>query len=142
MALAGSAREPAWRERVFSALHEQGRTLDEPDLLAALARDLGFAAHDFAGAECIAELEAESDRARAAEVAGVPPLPAGVDSIGRERRGVRPEQIARVKEAYRLLYRRGLRREEALEKIIEGGRDEVAEVYEEFFSRATRGIVR
>jgi UDP-N-acetylglucosamine acyltransferase len=77
-----------------------------------------------------------------AKVAGVPPLPAGVNSIGLERRGFTPEQISRVKEAYRLLYRRGLRREEALEKIIEGGRDEVAEVYEEFFSRATRGIVR
>ena len=36
----------------------------------------------------------------------------------------------------------GLRREEALEQIVEGGRDAVAEIYEEFFSRATRGIVR
>ena len=76
------------------------------------------------------------------KVAGVPPIPAGINSIGLERRGFTPELVTHAKEAYRLLYRRGLRREEAMEKILEGGRDEVAEIYEEFFSRATRGIVR
>jgi UDP-N-acetylglucosamine acyltransferase len=76
------------------------------------------------------------------KVAGIPPLPAGVNSIGLERRGFTPEQIAHAKDAYRLLYRRGLRREEALEQILEGGRDLVSEIFEEFFARATRGIVR
>jgi len=76
------------------------------------------------------------------KVAGIPPIPAGINSIGLERRGFSPELVTHAKDAYRLLYRRGLRREEALEKIIEGGRDAVADVYEEFFSRATRGIVR
>lgn len=76
------------------------------------------------------------------KVAGVPPVPAGINSIGLERRGFTPEQIARAKEAYRLLYRRGLRREEALEQILEGGRDMISEIFEEFFSGATRGIVR
>ena len=76
------------------------------------------------------------------KVAGIPPIPAGVNSIGLERRGFSPEEIARVKEAYRLLYRRGLRRGEALEQILLGGRDRIAEVFEAFFARATRGIVR
>ena len=76
------------------------------------------------------------------KVAGVPPIPAGVNTIGLERRGFDPQQIARVKDAYRLLYRRGLRREEALEKILEGGRDSISAVFAEFFARAHRGIVR
>jgi UDP-N-acetylglucosamine acyltransferase len=76
------------------------------------------------------------------KVAGIPPIPAGINSIGLERRGFSPELVAHAKDAYRQLYRRGLRREEALEKIVEGGRDLVAEIYEEFFARATRGIVR
>ncbi len=76
------------------------------------------------------------------KVAGIPPIPAGVNSIGLERRGFTPDEIARVKEAYRLIYRRGLRREEALEQILLGGKDRIAEVFEAFFARATRGIVR
>jgi len=76
------------------------------------------------------------------KVAGIPPIPAGINSIGLERRGFSPELVSHAKAAYRLLYRRGLRREEALEQILEGGRDLVSEIYEEFFSRATRGIVR
>ena len=42
LALAGTLREPAWRERVFSAVHEEGRSLDEPGALEPLARDLGL----------------------------------------------------------------------------------------------------
>lgn len=76
------------------------------------------------------------------KVAGIPPIPAGVNSIGLERRGYTSEQIARVKDAYRLIYRRGLRREEALEQILAGGRDVVSTVFEAFFARSTRGIVR
>ncbi len=76
------------------------------------------------------------------KVAGIPPIPAGVNSIGLERRGFDAAQIARVKEAYRLIYRRGLRREEALEQILAGGRDEVARTFEAFFAGSTRGIVR
>jgi UDP-N-acetylglucosamine acyltransferase len=76
------------------------------------------------------------------KVAGIPPIPAGINSIGLERRGFTPELVAHAKEAYRLLYRRGLRREEALEQVVEGGQDLVAEIWQEFFARATRGIVR
>lgn len=76
------------------------------------------------------------------KVAGSPPIPAGINGIGIERRGFDEAQIARVKEAYRLLYRRGLRREEALAAILDSGSDDVAQVFQEFFSRANRGIVR
>jgi len=76
------------------------------------------------------------------KVAGVPPIPAGVNTIGLERRGFDAGQVARVKEAYRFLYRRGLRREEALEQILAGGRDTISDMFEDFFARAHRGIVR
>lgn len=76
------------------------------------------------------------------KVGGIPTAPAGINSIGLERRGFSTELVAHAKDAYRLLYRRGLRREEALEQILEGGRDAVSEMYAEFFARASRGIVR
>jgi UDP-N-acetylglucosamine acyltransferase len=76
------------------------------------------------------------------KVAGTPPVPAGINSVGLERRGYTPDQLARIKEAYRLLYRRGLRRDEAMRVFLASGRDEIAEVFEDFFARSTRGIVR
>jgi len=82
LALAGSVAEPSWRERVFSALHEQGRALDDPDLLVGLGRDLGLDAAALAATDRIAALEAESDRARAAEVMGVPTFLFGEWPIG------------------------------------------------------------
>jgi UDP-N-acetylglucosamine acyltransferase len=76
------------------------------------------------------------------KVAGYPPAPAGINSVGLERRGFTPAQLGRIKEAYRLLYRRNLRRAEAMEEFLKGGRDDIAETFEDFFSRSTRGIVR
>jgi UDP-N-acetylglucosamine acyltransferase len=76
------------------------------------------------------------------KVAGAPPVPAGINGVGLERRGFTPEQIGRIKEAYRLLYRRNLRRAEAMEEFLQGGRDDIAEAFEDFFARSSRGIVR
>ncbi len=76
------------------------------------------------------------------KVAGSPPVPAGINSVGLERRGFSAEMIAEVKEAYRLIYRRGLRRDEAMTQMAEHGQTEVVHVLEDFFSRSTRGIVR
>jgi UDP-N-acetylglucosamine acyltransferase len=76
------------------------------------------------------------------KVAGSPPIPAGINSVGMERRGFAPEQIQRVKDAYKLLYRRNLRREEALAQFRQEGEDEVYRIFEDFFARSARGIVR
>jgi UDP-N-acetylglucosamine acyltransferase len=76
------------------------------------------------------------------KVAGSPPIPAGINSVGMERRGFTPEQIQRVKDAYKLLYRRNLRREEALAQFRQEGEDEIYRLFEDFFARSSRGIVR
>jgi len=72
LALAGTPREVAWRERVFSGVFEEGRALDEPEALDDFARDLGL---DLTSVDVAAASEALSERtreARAAEVTGVP----------------------------------------------------------------------
>jgi predicted DsbA family dithiol-disulfide isomerase len=72
LALAGTVHEPAWRERVFSAIHEEGRFIDAPGTLEALARDLRIDLDElYRGADSDL-LAAATDRARAAEVTGVP----------------------------------------------------------------------
>lgn len=76
------------------------------------------------------------------KAAGSPMTVAGINATGLERRGFGPEDIARVKRAYRYLFRRGLRVEEALEKILEEGDDEIARTYRDFFARSARGVVR
>jgi len=72
LALAGTVHEPAWRERVFSALHEEGRSLDDPGTLEALARDLQLDLSALLRAADPDALDAATERARAAEVTGVP----------------------------------------------------------------------
>jgi len=72
LTLAGTPREPAWRERVFSALHEEGRDLEEPSVLDALARDLSFDLDGLVGPESLVLLERETARAQQAQVTGVP----------------------------------------------------------------------
>ena len=43
--------------------------------------------------------------------------PKGINLVGLKRAGFSPEDIAALKQAYRLLYRSGLRLEEALQRI-------------------------
>ncbi|TVQ35026.1 MAG: acyl-ACP--UDP-N-acetylglucosamine O-acyltransferase [Wenzhouxiangella sp.] len=52
-------------------------------------------------------------------VSGQPPRPRGVNSEGLKRRGFTPEQIRNVREAYRAIYRSGLKRDEALDLLRE-----------------------
>ncbi|MBW2418782.1 MAG: DsbA family protein [Deltaproteobacteria bacterium] len=72
LALSGNAREPTWRERVFSAIHEEGRDLDEPGVLDSLARDLSLDLEGLRGPEALAALERETAQARLAQATGVP----------------------------------------------------------------------
>lgn len=51
-------------------------------------------------------------------VAGQPPQPHGINQEGLKRRGFSAEQLRHLKEAYRLLYRSGLRLTEAREQLV------------------------
>jgi predicted DsbA family dithiol-disulfide isomerase len=90
-ALVGTEREPAWRERVFSAIHEQGRCLDEAGALEPLARDLGLDLGDLAGPRGSDALEMEIERARAAQVTGVPTFMLGAWPVG----GIQEDSVMR-----------------------------------------------
>lgn len=79
--------------------------------------------------------------------AGDPFRPAGINSEGLSRRGFTPEAIAALKEAYKLLYRRNLKVEEACEKMRELQREkpDAADALQpliDFLAASTRGIVR
>ena len=65
-------REVSWRERVFSAIYEEGRSPERPDEILGLARDLGLApsADDLSAG--LDDLETRTHRARDAQVSGVP----------------------------------------------------------------------
>jgi predicted DsbA family dithiol-disulfide isomerase len=70
MQLRGSTKEPAWRERVWTAVYEEGRDPDDPGEVVAWGRDLGLEV-DVSGLS-LAPVELETDRARARGVDGVP----------------------------------------------------------------------
>ncbi|MCX5591706.1 acyl-ACP--UDP-N-acetylglucosamine O-acyltransferase [Alcaligenes endophyticus] len=79
--------------------------------------------------------------------AGDPFRPVGINSEGLGRRGFSPEQIAQVKEAYKLLYRRNLSVEQALTQMqhLQEQHPESAKAVGlmlEFLQTSTRGIVR
>jgi UDP-N-acetylglucosamine acyltransferase len=76
-------------------------------------------------------------------VAGHPPEPRGVNQEGLKRRGFTPEQLRNLKEAYRILYRSGLRLVEAREQLsaLAAGNPEVG-VIVQFMDRSERSIVR
>lgn len=69
--------------------------------------------------------------------------PAGLNSEGMRRNGFSAEQIARVKEVYKLLYRQGLSLEEAKAEIVKlaDSAPELA-VFKDFFAASSRGVIR
>lgn len=75
--------------------------------------------------------------------AGMPATPHSINSEGLRRRGFSAQQIATLKHAYRLLYRSGLRLEEAREQIAQLAQDnpEVV-VLAEFLADHRRSIIR
>jgi UDP-N-acetylglucosamine acyltransferase len=50
-------------------------------------------------------------------VSGQPPRPRGINSEGLKRRGFSNDQIRNIREAYRTLYRAGLKRDDALDPL-------------------------
>lgn len=76
-------------------------------------------------------------------VAGHPPEPRGINQEGLKRRGFTAEQLRSLKEAYRVLYRSGLRLVEAREQLVAmaAASPEVRAIVE-FLDRSERSIVR
>ncbi|MDE2338626.1 MAG: acyl-ACP--UDP-N-acetylglucosamine O-acyltransferase [Gammaproteobacteria bacterium] len=76
-------------------------------------------------------------------VAGNPAVPHAVNSEGLKRRGFTPEQVRNIREAYRTVYRSGLRLIEALEQLEAQApeRPEIA-LFCAFIRNAGRSIVR
>lgn len=69
--------------------------------------------------------------------------PAGLNSEGMRRNGFSAEQIAHVKEAYKIIYRQDLPFEEAKAKIEQMATEyPELKLFPEFFAHSKRGIIR
>ncbi len=76
-------------------------------------------------------------------VSGYPAHPHGVNSEGMRRRGFAKEDIAGIRECYKLLYRSNLRLVEAREKLAELAKgNETVAMFSEFLSDSKRSIIR
>lgn len=77
---------------------------------------------------------------------GDPFRPSGINAEGLKRRGFTPASIKCIKDAYRLLYRRQLTVEQALEQIHQLGQDQeqraAVQLFTTFLAQSNRGIVR
>ena len=75
--------------------------------------------------------------------AGLPAAPRGINSEGLKRRGFDTDEVRAIKDAFRLLYRSGLRLEEAREKIAELAkeRSEIL-IIAKFLEHSERGFIR
>ena len=74
LALEGSPREAAWRERVWTAIYDEGRDPGAPDEFSRIARDLGLEADPASDRGSLEALEARTREAHASGVTGVPTL--------------------------------------------------------------------
>ena len=72
-------------------------------------------AHSFLGMYC----GVNRDVPAYTMVAGTPGVPRGINSEGLKRRDFSAEQIRNIKEAYRLVYRKGMKLNEAINEISE-----------------------
>jgi predicted DsbA family dithiol-disulfide isomerase len=77
LALAGSPRAAVWRERVWSAIFEEGRDVGAPGEIERLAADLELDFGAIAGACDFSRLDAETRAAKESEVTGVPTFHVG-----------------------------------------------------------------
>lgn len=79
--------------------------------------------------------------------AGNRAAPVGINSEGLKRRGFRPEQIAAIKRAYKLIYRSGLPLEAARQELSRQEEDSPGaaahiRLMREFIASSSRGIIR
>ena len=82
LALADTAKEIAWRERVWTAVFDEGRAVENDAEVARLADDLGIDLEALSLSRGRRQLEIDTQRARAAGVTGVPTFLLGVWPMG------------------------------------------------------------
>jgi UDP-N-acetylglucosamine acyltransferase len=74
---------------------------------------------------------------------GQPAVPRGINSEGLKRRGFTAEQLGNIKNAYRVIYRSGLKLAEALEKLQELVKEQPElQLYIDALQSSDRGIIR
>ena len=73
---------------------------------------------------------------------GSPAEPRTINREGLKRRGFSADQIALANQAYKLLYRRGLKLDEAIEAITKLGDDPAIVLFLDSLKNSTRGIIR
>jgi predicted DsbA family dithiol-disulfide isomerase len=99
-----AGRGAAFRERVWSAVFEEGRAMPDADACAALAREVGFPASANEIEEAREVLIERTEEARAALVTGVPTFMLGTWPFG----GIQSEEtMRRVLERYARKAREG-----------------------------------
>ncbi|WP_376695861.1 acyl-ACP--UDP-N-acetylglucosamine O-acyltransferase [Wenzhouxiangella sp. EGI_FJ10305] len=76
-------------------------------------------------------------------VSGQPPRPRGVNAEGLKRRGFDGAQIRNIREAYRLIYRKGLQRDEAVAELrARAAEQPELELMIESIENSQRGLLR
>lgn len=76
-------------------------------------------------------------------VGGSPTKPHGINNVGLERQGFSPESIRQIRKAYKIIYKSGLKLDEALQSLLEMSA-ETPEVLRlvEFLQQTGRSIIR
>ena len=76
-------------------------------------------------------------------VAGNPAVPRGINSEGLKRRGYDADQIRNIKDAYRLVYRKGMKLAEATDAIADRSKTQPElELFLESLRSSARGLIR
>jgi predicted DsbA family dithiol-disulfide isomerase len=105
LALDGTGREATWRERVWTAVYEEGRMLDEPGELERLGRELELDVAPLVDPPHVEALEVRTLCALEAEVTGVPTFVLNGWPLG----GIQAEATMRsILERFAARKRRGL----------------------------------
>ena len=74
---------------------------------------------------------------------GGPAKPHSINAEGLKRRGFSPQQIRNLRNAYRTLYRSGLRLEDAVERLAAAAKDQPeVQLLVDFIPQSTRSLVR
>jgi len=74
---------------------------------------------------------------------GNPAIPRGINSEGLKRRGFDTDQIRNIKNAYRVVYRKGMKLAEAIEEIAERSKTQSElELFLESLRSSERGVIR
>jgi len=76
-------------------------------------------------------------------IAGQPPSPRGINSEGLKRRGFSSEQLRNIKDAYKVVYRQGLKLNEAIDELA-GRLDDQPElkIFVDSLRSSERGLLR